>query len=256
MNKRGKFYQQTVARWIPDRDASILITAGGKLDRDVFYELGYKNVVISNLDKNLPNDYIIPYVWSQQNIESLSYQDQEFDYAVVHAGLHHCHSPHRGLLEMYRVAKKAVIAFEPPDNLLVRTMQKLGLAQTYEYIAVQRNENLRGGVDNSEIPNFIYRWTEKEIEKVISSFDPKAIHHFCYAYDTDEPFSEFVAKNRVKRYFIYFTKPIYNLIGRCFSKQRNLFAFFIEKPAFPRDLLPWLMIDENIVRFNSKWKKG
>jgi ubiquinone/menaquinone biosynthesis C-methylase UbiE len=256
MHKRGTFYQNTIARWIPDRNASILVAAGGKLDRDVYFELGFQNVVISNLNQNIPTDYITPYLWSRQDVQSLTYKDQEFDYVVIHAGLHHCHSPHKGLLEMYRVAKKAVIVFEPPDNFLVRLMQKVGLAQTYEYIAVQRNEGVQGGVDNTEIPNYIYRWTEKEVEKAIRSYDPKTRHYFKYAYDTDEPFSAFIAKNKLKRYFIHIAKPIYNLFGRCFPKQRNLFAFYVEKPNLSTDLLPWLKIENDVIRYNSEWNKG
>jgi SAM-dependent methyltransferase len=245
-----------MSRWIPDRNASILIVAGGKMDRDVFHELCFKNVVITNLNQNIPNQYITPYVWSQQNVESLTYQDQEFDYVVVHAGLHHCHSPHRGLLEMYRVAKKAIMAFEPPDNFLVRSMQKIGLAQIYEYTAVQGNNNDHGGVDNSEIPNYIYRWTENEVEKVILSYEPRVRHHFHYAYDIDEPSFAFTANSKVKRIIINIAKPVYKLLGLFFPKQKNLFAFYIEKPAIPQDLHPWLMIENSNIKFNPKWNTG
>ena len=37
---------------------------------------------------------------------SFGFEDGAFDFVVVHQGLHHCHSPHRGLLEMYRVARR------------------------------------------------------------------------------------------------------------------------------------------------------
>jgi ubiquinone/menaquinone biosynthesis C-methylase UbiE len=45
-----------------------------------------------------------------QDAENLSYDDRAFDLVVVHAGLHPCYSPHRALLEMYRVARRCVVA--------------------------------------------------------------------------------------------------------------------------------------------------
>jgi ubiquinone/menaquinone biosynthesis C-methylase UbiE len=61
--------------------------------------------------------------------ERLTYGDGSFDVVIAHAGLHHCHSPHRALLEMYRVARKAAIAFESRDSRLIRTAVRLGLVQ-------------------------------------------------------------------------------------------------------------------------------
>jgi hypothetical protein len=156
---------------------------------------------------------------------------------------------------MYRVAKKAIMVFEPPDNLLVQIMQKVGLAQIYEYTAVQGNENTHGGVDNSEIPNYIYRWTEKEIEKVIFSYEPRARHRFHYAYDIEEPSLAFTANNKVKHIIINIAKPAYKLLGLFFPKQKNLFAIFIEKPTLPQDLHPWLMMEKRNIKFNPKWNK-
>ncbi len=255
MKRRWLFYRNTISKWIPDRGASILIVAGGSTDRDVFLELGFSNVVITNLDREGPNESTAPYLRSQQNVEALGYRDGQFDYVVVHAGLHHCHSPHRGLLEMYRVAARGVIAFEPPDNVLVRIMQRAGLAQVHEYTAVRCQEGRHGGVNDSEVPNYIYRWTEHEIEKVISSCAPFAAHRFHYAYGSDEPTREFIGSNTVKSAFINLAKPAYRLLGLCFPTQQNLFAFMIDKPDLSRDLHPWLVRDGNEIRFNPRWGK-
>src|SRR5947207_6007384 len=98
MNARSLFYYNTLSQWIPDRSASILVVAAGRTDRDVLSDLGFTNVVLSNVQEPL-NGEVAPHTWSRQNAEALSYRDGEFDYTVVHAGLHHCHSPHRGLLD-------------------------------------------------------------------------------------------------------------------------------------------------------------
>src|SRR6266851_8888773 len=55
------------------------------------------------------------------------------------SGAAYCHSPHRGLLEMYRVARRGVLAFEPRDTRLVRLGVRLGFGQEYEIAAVAEN---------------------------------------------------------------------------------------------------------------------
>ena len=247
MNRRLKFYSDTLIRWIPDRRASILVVAGGANDRDVLHRLGFVNVVLSNLALNMNPADVSPFRWSRQDVEALNYVEGEFDFVVVHAGLHHCRSPHRGLLEMYRVARKAVVAFEPPDNLAVRAMMRIGLAQTYENAAVRSNDGKGGGVNNTATPNFVYRFTEREIEKAVQSFAPIAHHRFNYAYGYDEPTPEFIGKRGIKHGAVRLLMPLYRLLGLCFPKQGNLFAFRIGKPKLPEDLLPWLVVKDGIM---------
>jgi SAM-dependent methyltransferase len=100
---------------------SVLIVCGGPLDESVMREVGFPNVKLTNIDG----------VEETQDAENLSYADGSFDVVVVHAGLHHCHSPHRALLETYRVARKAAIAFESRDSLLMRIAVKLGFTMDY-----------------------------------------------------------------------------------------------------------------------------
>ena len=145
-----------------------------------FMRLGFRQVTISNLDSRIKGDEFAPYPWSLQDAENLRFEDGAFDFVVVHQGLHHCYSPHRGLLEMYRVARRGVLAFEPRDTRLVRLGVKLGFGQEYEIAAVAENGLQAGGVGNSATPNFIYRWTEREIEKTIRTFNPAGRAEFRY----------------------------------------------------------------------------
>src|SRR5271169_871024 len=48
MNPRAVFYQNALAHFIKDRDSSILVCAGGQLDKEVFQHAGFTNVTISN----------------------------------------------------------------------------------------------------------------------------------------------------------------------------------------------------------------
>ncbi|MFY9571667.1 MAG: methyltransferase domain-containing protein, partial [Blastocatellia bacterium] len=80
-------------------EMSVLVICGTIKDKTVFTDLGFKNVTISNLDTRAPSDEFSPYTWSYQDAENLNFPDEHFDLIVVNAGLHHCHSPHRALLE-------------------------------------------------------------------------------------------------------------------------------------------------------------
>ena len=86
-------YEASISCWIKDIDDSILVVAGSFYDRDVFNKLGYSNVTISNLDTRNEKEEFIPFDWSYQDAENLTYPDKYFDYVVVHAGLHHCFPP-------------------------------------------------------------------------------------------------------------------------------------------------------------------
>ncbi len=251
---RTSFYSATIKKWITDKKSFVLIVGGGETDRNVFNNAGFENVVISNLDSRLKGDEFAPYAWSFQKAEDLSYGDAEFDFVVIHAALHHCESPHRALLEMYRVAKIGLIAFESRDSLLIRFLEKVGLTQSYEHVAVYYNDGKFGGVNNSEIPNYIYRWTEREIEKTISSYAPFTKHRFGYQYGNDTPSIAVLEKKSLfKRIFISLVKPFYQVFALLFPKQQNLFAFYVLKPDVSKDLFEWLKLEGEKIRFDYSW---
>ncbi len=84
---------------------SVLVVCGGPLDEAVMREVGFARFVISGLDGSA----------EQQDAERLSFADGSFDVVIARAGLHHCYSPHRALLEMYRVARKAAMPSRIPN---------------------------------------------------------------------------------------------------------------------------------------------
>jgi SAM-dependent methyltransferase len=254
---RIKFYYDSIDRWVENKKATILIVGGGPVDFTVFNDLGFENVTISNLDTRLIGDEFHPYSWSFQNAQSLSYENESFDFVVVHAALHHCESPHQALIEMYRVAKIGIIAFESRDSLLMRLLEKVGLTGSYEHIAVYYNQGKFGGVNNTEIPNYIYRWTEREIEKTISTYAPYAKHKILYQYGNADPVSYGLEqKNFFKRILIYVAKPFYKLFVVLFPKQQNLFAFYVNKPIIPEQLQDWIRLENANIHFDNEWAKS
>lgn len=256
MNKRISFYKTTVSKWIKDKDAKILIVAGGRNDSDVFKDLNYGNVTISNVDARIKGNEFHPFMWSFQDAENLLFEDNSFDFVVVHAALHHCYSPHRALLNMYRVAKQGVILFESRDSFIINIMIHLNLTQTYEHAAVFYNDCKYGGVENTDIPNFIYRWTEQEIEKTINCYAPFAHHNFLYKYGYDVPCTPQLEKRSYKVTFVYFSRIFYSLFIKLFPKQQNLFACFIEKPNLEKELFKWLKYEEGKIVFNKEWAEN
>src|SRR5882672_5446099 len=114
---------------------TVLVVCGGALDREVLIAHGFTDVTISNLDDKVYGA-LAPFAWSHEDAEKLSYADNAFDIALAHAGLRHCHSPHRALLEMHRVARKLVVVFEARDSLAMRIAKRLGFTPNYEIEAV------------------------------------------------------------------------------------------------------------------------
>jgi len=172
------------------RETRILVTCGEKPDRDALQHCGFTNVVMSNLNSLTDDTEFAPYEWSFQDAENLDYEDGAFDFCLVHWGLHHCASPHRALVEMYRVAREGILLFEPCDNALTRLGVRLGVGQEYELADVFYNDYAHAGLRNSPIPNYVYRWSAHEVVKTIQCFAPYGRHCFRFIYRTRVPYDQ------------------------------------------------------------------
>ena len=224
--KREIFYQKIVKEIITDNESSILICGGGILDKSIFEGLKFSNVLISNLDSRIKGNEFEPFQWKYENAENLSFKDNTFDFVVIHAAIHHAQSPHKILTEMYRVARKGVLAFESRDSMIMRLLEKYNFTQTYEHSAVYFNECKFGGVNNTEIPNFIYRWTEREIEKTIKSYAPFYEHTFIYKYGYDFPCTpKLEKKGHIKKILLKIIYPVYIIFSKLFPKQQIYLRF-------------------------------
>jgi hypothetical protein len=111
-------------------------------------------------------------------------------------------------------------------------------------LAVYYNEGKFGGVNNSEIPNYIYHWTEREIEKTINTCAPYAEHDFVYNYGSDEPFNASVEKKAsLKKLMISTAKPIYRLFTKVFRASRIFLLSSSRNPVLRKEIilrLPYL----------------
>ncbi len=242
--ERSGFYRRALERLLGDgvlrRDMSILVTCGGRLDRDVLAGLGFGAVTITNLDERIGVDEYAPYPWRREDAEALSGADGSVDWGVVAAGLHHCRSPHRALLELYRVARFGVLGIESRDSLAMRAAVRAGLVDEYEVGAVAAHGLEAGGVANTSVPNYVYRWTEREVEKTVASHAPHARHRFVYLRELELPPSVLASTRGARATALRALAPMARGVARVLPGQANLFAFAILKPEGPGGLQPWL----------------
>jgi SAM-dependent methyltransferase len=234
MTERAGFYERTLGRLleegVADLSMSVLVVAGGDLDRAALRAAGFENVTVTNITAGV-------------DAEDLPYEDESFDLTVVSAGLHHCRSPHRALLELYRVARRAALALEARDSLLLRFATRIGAIEEYELTAVAANDFAAGGVQDTAVPNYVYRWTEREVAKTIASYAPHARHRILFFHELEVHFSVVdMTGGPVKRTAARAALPALRLLTRVAPSQANLFAFAIVKPELPRDLQRWLRV--------------
>jgi SAM-dependent methyltransferase len=246
---RSSFYRHVLtsllAEGVLSPDLSVLVSCGGSADRDALQDAGFTNVTITNVDTAGDDGTLAPFAWERQDAEALTYDDGSFDVGIVSAGLHHCRSPHRALLELYRVARVAVVAIESRDSALMRLGVRFGAVDEYELGAVAAHGLRAGGVANSSTPNFVYRWTEREVEKTVASFAPHARHRIRYFRQFELP-DVLVETARGRRgTLLRLARPVVTGVTRVLPSQANLFAFAIVKPDPARDLQPWMAgVDE------------
>lgn len=249
-NQSESFYVDVVRAALRDgalkQDNRVLVVCGSVRDEASLREAGLRNFEMSNIGGDVEVD-----------VENLSYPDASFDAVIVHSGLHHCASPHRGLLEMYRVAKKCVILFEPADNLITRLGQKLGIGQTYEFAAVQGNRLECGGWRNTSVPNWVYRFTASEIRQAINCAAPFGPHRFHFHYRTRVPWQQLRARrNKLPLVLASVAAPFLRLLDAVGPVASNNLAAVIVKPELPGEKFPWVEQQGKEWVADRRWFRG
>lgn len=191
---------------------SVLVIGAGNFDSDMFRLLELERVTLSNLNVNNVSSPAIKLDGGQ-----LSCPDDSYDHVITRSTLHHMSRPHRAIHEMYRVCRKSVMFFESEDTALMRLLLRLKIAQEYEFNANLRSGGL-GGVDDRMIPNYVYRWSRREIEKTVRSLDPTHIPEIRF-------FKSWEIETRVRRVLDFW-------IGdRMYERRRHAMAGTISRAA-------------------------
>ena len=118
---------------------------------------------------------------------------------------------------MYRVSTKGALIIEARDSFISKIACKFKFSEEYELSAVKKNITT-GGVDNTNIPNYVFRWTEREILKLLKSYKPELKHKIEYGYGHHIKFSN----SKILRF-------LFKVFFFIFKKQQNLFSIFINK---------------------------
>jgi SAM-dependent methyltransferase len=218
----------------------VLVTCGGNLDRVTLLAAGFTDVVITNLAPHAGHQDYSPFPWEHQDIENLSYADGSFDVAIVHSGLHHCYNPARAMGELCRVARRTVIAFEPYETWLTRLGAKLSYGQQYEDQAVHGNCGESGGVANTEIPNYVYRFRESEVRKFARALRPHGEPPVRFYRALRVNVGRFkLHRNPLLRISFSFALPVLQLLSRLVHSFNNNLCFVIQIPG-PEHFHEWI----------------
>lgn len=131
-------------------------------DAQYILSKGFK-VVASDVDdhflkKGKDIGYIVDY--SKENVESLSYDNRQFDFVFCKETLHHLPRPYIGLYEMLRVSKVGVVLIEPYDRFIN--------ASPIEKFGNRMLKKLKGRMHDLYEPsgNYKYPISKREIKKI------------------------------------------------------------------------------------------
>jgi ubiquinone/menaquinone biosynthesis C-methylase UbiE len=220
---RWKFYEKNLNKFI-NKKSSILVIGALETEYELFKNLQYENFTLSNLNLDAKRySYKIIHV----DATKIHFNDSSFDYVIAHACIHHMRKPHLAILEMYRVSKIGTLIIEGNDSWLMRVSTKLGTSEDFEFSSIDTN-NKHGGIEGKEIPNYVYRWNEREIFKTLSSYEPEVQHkiYFNYQNDLENPGYQ---KNKYKNQTYNLIKLLLKIFFIVFKKQQNLLSIYIDK---------------------------
>ena len=193
---RFKFYENQIKKFIK-KNKKILILGASSKEGDLFYRLKYKNVTLSNINlEQLKNFNKKKFIIKKIDFNNLfKIKTNSYDYVIVHASIHHTNKPHSVIIEMYRIAKNGILIIEANDSWIMRTSVKLGFSEEFEKSALNKNIYV-GGVDGSNIPNYVYRWTEREVKKLFYSYQPDKKINIIFNYQNNI-FNENLSNNLI-----------------------------------------------------------
>ena len=187
----------TIDRWRHDRLYNLLrplikfnkekkwLTVGdGRYgtDANALLKMGATNVMCTDISDTLlktgrEKGFIKDY--SAQNAENITFENEQFDFALCKEAYHHFPRPHIALHEMLRVSKLGVILIEPNDAII----QPKILDKIFPII-----KRLLGKSPNKEahsfetIGNYVFSISERELEKFQLGMHRRHIA-FMYAND-------------------------------------------------------------------------
>src|ERR1700732_864806 len=250
-----------------DANEKLLVIGGSWQDAELLICAGFKDITLSNFQLEVEED-------AHSNLsakvkllaidaEQVDLPDGSFDCVFAHEVLHHCRSPHRALCEMLRVARKHAVMLEPNASFSMRALTRAGFSFPYEIFSVVYHEHESGGVRDSCIPNFIYRWSANELRKTASSYLAEyefLTHTYPYwDFNVGEEELSMRKETRIHSITSVVGAKAFLAVLRAFQivlnaipvlrRQGNKFFGCIEKTG---RLRPWLTAQDDKIRFNLR----
>jgi hypothetical protein len=224
----------------------VLVIGGGPEDLQILSACGFDQIVLTNIDS--PE--------SALDAENIAMPDDTYPLVFAHAVLHHCRCPQKAVGEMVRVAKKTVFFIEPNESWALRLLVRMSLSFPYEIAAVADNGYINGGMRNGPIPNYIYRWSERELRKSVFAYHPERlfdIHaHAYWDFYANERELLLREESRVAELartvgphnllaLLHFVQRLFNGFGPLRAQGNKFFAAITKK-----DLQPWITSENGI----------
>ena len=228
---RWNFYKKNFKNYI-NKDSNFLLISASLYEVKILKELGYLNFSITYHDEDEKNQFL-DFGFKENinlfksDLRDLTFKDKSFDYTITNATIHHIDLPHKAITELYRVAIRGVLVMESTDSFIMRLATKIKLAEEFEVSSVNEDKNT-GGLLDTAIPNYVYRWTEKEVLKLLKSFDPKNINFVNFDYASD--LTNFKTRdNYIENIFLKMLIIMGKIFFFFFKKQQNCMSIFIDK---------------------------
>lgn len=230
---RFEFYQNQILKFL-NKNKSILVLGASSDEANLFHKLHFKKITLSNIDlaqlKGAEKYNFRKIKIDFRNLYRI--KNSFYDFVVVHASIHHASKPHNILLEMYRIAKLGILIVESNDSFIMRLAVKLKFSEDFEKSALNYKTYV-GGVDGSHIPNYVYRWTEREIKKLFYSYQPDKKINIIFNYQNNI-YNENLSDNFLKKIIIVISYVFLKTIFILFPKQQNLMSIYIDKKNYKK----------------------
>jgi len=267
-NRFEKVLRECMQSMELDLQSDVLVVGGSAEDARTLHRVGFTRVTLSNLLDPRPSeqadldDANVRAV--RVDAEAIDLADNSYDLVLAHEMLHHCRSPHKALLEMLRVSRSHVILLEPNNSLAMRLLLRLRFSFPYELPAVVASGFRTGGVRDSCIPNFIYRWNARDVYQTAacylaeSEFDLYARGYWDFNIDEvelrrrGETRIGTVTKILSPRVFLAALRGFQAVVNRIpwLGGQGNKFFACIRKSS---ELKPWLIRSGDQIQFNGAY---
>jgi len=125
--------------------------------------------------------------YSKQNAEYMSFDDDTFDYVMCKEAYHHFPRPYMAMYEMLRVCKKAIIVIGEPIDILSK-MSSLVLAKNIldKINPMLINTLWKNRFSFEEVGNYVYKVSEREVEKLAVGIGLPLIGFKCINMNTSK----------------------------------------------------------------------